>query len=278
MLAHGTRYAFHPVVTAAATTATDASDAGLPSRPGWAERRPGRVVALRGIIFQSDARSDVGAWFIRPFEALDEWVAGLRPNRGGPPLAIHAGLHVALDDGREFVVEQLVGGAYKDLQDGLCWAPLARFRARDRGGWDVTVPATAFRGVTDEIVRETIQRLNRIDGAPFFAEDCTALIERAFGTRQLFADSPTLRALGIRGRLGDPAMPLLRADAALDERVRTLLRTDVLAALPGPGHASEPRAASVWGVRIVVTVAALVCAAILLAAARRLRAGGSPVP
>jgi hypothetical protein len=206
------------------------------------------------------------------------WVAVLRPNRRGPPLAIHAGLPVALDEGRDFVDEQLVGSTHKDLQDGLCWTPIERFRARDRGGWDVTVPATAFRGVTDEIVRETVQSLNDIEGAPFYAEDCTGLIERAFGTRQLFADSPTLRALGIRGRLGDPAMPLLRPAAALDYRARRLLRADLLSRLPGPGYGSEPRAARVWGARIVATVATLVCAAILVAAARRVRAGESLVP
>src|SRR5947208_217120 len=76
--------------------------------PGTTARRPGRVQAVRGVVFQSDAKSDIGAWFIRPFESLDRRVAGLRRADEPSPLAMHAGLHVALDDGREYVAEQLI--------------------------------------------------------------------------------------------------------------------------------------------------------------------------
>ena len=50
----------------------------------------------------------------------------------------HAGLHVVLEDGREFVVEQLFGTPREDFLDGLNWTPLETFRVRDHRGWDVT--------------------------------------------------------------------------------------------------------------------------------------------
>src|ERR1700676_4723804 len=71
--------------------------------------RPGRVVGLRGIILQSDAVSILGAWLIRPVETLDMHLAGLGRSGDDPALAMHAGLHVVLEDGREFVVEELFG-------------------------------------------------------------------------------------------------------------------------------------------------------------------------
>ena len=88
--------------------------AGVFPRPmsSTTARRSGRVQALRGVAFQSDAKSDIGAWFIRPFEALDRRVAGLHHTAETAPLAMHAGLHVALDDGREYVVEQLILSPY----------------------------------------------------------------------------------------------------------------------------------------------------------------------
>src|SRR5689334_12922692 len=92
--------------------------------PASSQRRPGRVVALEGVIFQSDAASAIGSWFIRPFEALDRRVAGLHRSDVKEPIAIHAALHVMLDDGREFVAEQLVGTAYEDLKNGLNWTPI----------------------------------------------------------------------------------------------------------------------------------------------------------
>src|SRR5207249_311261 len=115
---------------------------------------------------------------------------------------------------------QLVGGFYLDFTNGLNWTPLDTFRQRDRGGWDVTVPATAFRRVDDTAVAETIHRLNTVQGHPFVGEDCTAFIERAFGGRRLFADSLLLRWLGIGARIGDPALPLFEPDASLEPDAR----------------------------------------------------------
>ena len=129
----------------------DSAFTRLPNAPA-AARRPGRVAELRGIIFQSDASSMVGAIFIRPIESFDRWQAGLARTPGDAPLAMHAGLHVVLEDGREFVAEQLVGTLFEDLKDALNWTPLERFRTREGAGWDATVPATAFRGIDDAVV------------------------------------------------------------------------------------------------------------------------------
>jgi hypothetical protein len=224
---------------------------------------------LRGVVFQSDARSAVGAALIRPLEALDRWAAGVggpRRAAGAPPLAIHAGLHVVLADGQEVVAEQLIGTPYEALRRGLVWTPLERFRARDRGGWDVTVPATAFRGVDAAAAAAALARLNREPGRPFVREDCTAFVERTFGGRRLFADSPALRALGLRWRAGDPALPLLRPDAALDARARRLLRVDALAGLPAADPAAPGGRA--WRRPLRAVAAALVVG---LAAAAALR-------
>ena len=224
---------------------------------------PGRVAELRGIIFQSDAVNVLGAWIIRPVETLDMQLAGLGRTPGSPPLAMHAGLHVALEDGREFVVEQLFGTPREDFLDGLNWTPLATFRARDHSGWDVTVPATAFRQVDQDVVRQVVEFLNSIRGRPFFGEDCTTLIERAFGRRRLFADSPTAQALGFGMRVGDPALALLKPKVRLDQNAERLRRADLLRALPDPttewdspnGHLVIRRA-FVW-VLVLAAVAAL---------------------
>jgi hypothetical protein len=141
---------------------------------------PGRVIELRGIIFQSDNYSFSGAWLIRPVQTLDRWLAGLRQSTFGPPLAMHVGLHVIIEGGREFVVEQLFGTPWHAFVDGVNWTPLEVFRARDRGGWDLTVPATAFRKIDDRIVREAIDFLNSIQSRPYFSEDCPTFVERAF--------------------------------------------------------------------------------------------------
>jgi hypothetical protein len=111
---------------------------------------------------------------------------------------------------------------------------MATFRSRDRGGWDVTVPATAFRKIDEAIVAETVRYLNTIPPKPFIREDCTKLVERAFGKRRMFADSPTARAIGFGLRVGDPALPLLRTESRLDERAEILLRAATLRALPDP--------------------------------------------
>jgi hypothetical protein len=196
--------------------------------------RPARVVKLRGIILQSDKTSFAGAWVIRPVEMLDLHLAGIGRSPNAPPLAMHAGLHVILEDDREFVVEQLLGNLREDLVDGLNWTPLETFRKRDHRGWDVTVPATAFRQVAEDVVDEVVEFLNSIEGRPFFGEDCTMLIERAFGKRRLFADSPTARALGFGMRVGDPALTLLKPGVALEPDAERLLRADILRKLPDP--------------------------------------------
>lgn len=194
--------------------------------------RPGQVTELKGIIFQSDGKSTIGRAFIRPFEALDRLVAGVLPPGDEHTLAMHAALHVVIDGQHEYVAEQLVGTLYMDFSSGLNWTPLADFRQRDRGGWDATVPATCFRGVDDQVVQQAVANLNRIQGHPFLGEDCTAFIERAFGGRRMFADSPVLRLLGLSARVGDPALPLLKPDAQLDPRTQRLLRIDVIRGLP----------------------------------------------
>ena len=77
------------------------------SLPRSTALRPSPVVRLNGVIVQSDKTSWLGAWIIRPVEMLDLHLAGIGREIGSEPLAIHAGLHVELEDGRSFVVEQL---------------------------------------------------------------------------------------------------------------------------------------------------------------------------
>jgi hypothetical protein len=196
--------------------------------------RPGRVAKLRGIILQSDNSSVIGAWIIRPVEMLDLHLAGMGRAPDAPPLAMHAGLHVVLEDDREFVVEQLMGDPRKDFSDGLNWTPIETFRKRDHSGWDVTIPATAIREVDSIVVDEVVKFLNCIVGRPFFGEDCTMFIERAFGKRRLFGDSPTARAIGFGMRVGDPALTLLKPNASLDPEAERLVRADILRTLPNP--------------------------------------------
>ena len=215
-------------------------------------RRPGRVTGLRGIIFQSDASSVIGAIFIRPIESFDRWQAGLARAAGDEPLAMHAGLHVVLEDGREFVAEQLVGTYFEDFEDALNWTPVEQFRTREGAGWDVTVPATAFRGIDEAVVAEVIGYLNAIGGKPFVDEDCTEFIERAFGGRRLFGDSPTARDLGFGLRVGDPALPLLRQDARLDVRATRLLEAEIVKTQRDPLAASDAPNARIWLGRIIV--------------------------
>jgi hypothetical protein len=165
---------------------------------------------------------------------------------------MHAGLHVRLEDGREMVAEQLVGSFELDFRNGLNWTPLEQFRERDHGGWDLTLAARAFRGVDESVESEVVRRLNAIQGRPFVGEDCTAFIERAFGGRRLFADSPLLRRLGIAARVGDPALPLLRPEARLDEHARRLLHADALKQLPDPLADPESPNVRFWLPRLAV--------------------------
>jgi hypothetical protein len=223
--------------------------------PGNAQR-PGRVAAIRGVIFQSDGRSTIGRLIIRPFEALDRLAAGILPHRGEPSLAIHAGIHVEIEGRGEYVAEQLVGSWYMDFRNGLNWTPIDDFRKRDRGGWDATVTPTTFRGVTEQVVHETIDGLNQIEGHPFIGEDCTAFVERAFGNRRLFADSPVLRSLGFNVRVGDPALPLLRQDARLDQRTSRLLQFDGIKHLPDAVAGVESPNLRLWAHRLLPVVLA----------------------
>jgi hypothetical protein len=215
---------------------------------------PGLVTELRGVIFQNDGRSPIGRLFIRPIEAIDRWIAGVRPSRERPPLAMHAGLHVTLQDGREMVAEQLVGTLELDFRNGLNWTPLEQFRERDHGGWDLTLSARAFRRVDESVEAETVRNLNAMAGRPFIGEDCTAFIERAFGGRRLFADSPLLRLFGVSARVGDPALPLLRPEAHLDERAARLLHADALKRLPDALADPESPNVRLWALRLGVAV------------------------
>ena len=233
--------------------------------------RPGPVTAIRGIVFQNDGRSTVGRIFIRPFEALDRWIAGVLPRPGERPLAMHAGIRVVIGDADEYVAEQLVGSFYLDFRNGLNWTPYEKFRERDRGGWDVTVPATAFRAVDDAVVADTTRRLTSISGHPFVGEDCTAFIERAFGGRRMFADSPFLRWLGIGVRIGDPALPLLEHSARLEEPARSLMQLDKIKGLPDALADPESPNAQLWAHRLLplLTLGAVVARLVYSSGSRR---------
>ncbi len=222
----------------------------LPLEP--TAERPARVVELKGIIFQSDTTSVNGAILIRPIEAFDRWQAGLSRASGDAPLAMHAGLHVGLEDGREFVAEQLVGSLFEDFKDGLNWTPVEKFHGREGSGWDVTVPATCFRAVDEAVVGRVVDYLNTIQGRPFFGEDCIKFIERAFGGQRLFGDSPTGMAFGIGLRVADPALPLLRPDVKLEPRAAYLLRAETVRSLPDPLADHDAPNARLWLGRIVV--------------------------
>jgi hypothetical protein len=231
--------------------------------------RPGPVTELRGVILQSDKTSALGSWIIRPIEMLDRCLVGIGRDPGGPAIAMHAGLHVILEDGRQFVVEQLFGTPREDFVDGLNWTPLETFRARDHRGWDITIPATAFRNVDEQVVGEVIKFLNEIKGRPFFGEDCTALVERAFGKRRLFADSPIARSIGFGMRIGDPALPLLKRDAHLNPITERLLRASALRDLPDPTTSWDSPNGHLWIKRGLVATGLL---ALLWSALRALRA------
>ena len=241
------------------------SDALPPSE----EDRPGQVVKLHGVIVQSDKTSWLGAWFIRPVEMLDLHLAGIGREICSEPLAIHAGLHVELEDGCSFVVEQLFGSPRENFVSGLNWTPLETFKARDHAGWDVTIPSTDFRKIDQNIIREVIEFLNQIEGRPFFGEDCTGLVERAFGKRRLFADSPTAELIGFGMRVGDPALMLLRSDAQFDPKTETRIRADVLRALPDPTTDWDDPNGRLWIKRGLLGLAIVAVAVVLKGLRRR---------
>ena len=213
------------------------------------------MTAIRGIVLQNDGQSTVGRMFIRPMEAVDRWIARVLPEPHEPPLAMHAGIHVVIDGEKDYVAEQLVGSMYLDFRNGLNWTPFDRFRARDHGGWDVTVPPTAFRGIDEEAVEDAVRSLNRIQGHPFVGEDCTAFVERAFGGRRMFADSPLLRWFGISVRVGDPALPLLKPDADLPDDVRRKLQFENIKQLPDALAAAESPNFQLWVHRLIPAIA-----------------------
>jgi hypothetical protein len=233
--------------------------------------RPGKVMELRGIVFQSDKRNEIGSGVIRAVETFDRWQAGLVREPGEPPLAMHVGMHVVIEGGAEYVLEQLIGNWFEDFEDGMNWTPLRQFQEREGAGWDATVPATAFRGIGEAEVGRAVSTMNGIVGRPFIAEDCTMLVERVFGGRRLFGDSPTAHNLGFGWRVGDPALPLLRAEAALDERSRRLLRWNTVAGLPDARAAHDAPNARVWSGRAIAWGALLLIATAL---SRPARAGG----
>ena len=225
--------------------------------------RPGRVGRILGIALQSDGGSTVGRLFIRPMEALDRWLVGIFPRAGEPSLAMHTGIHVELEDGREYVAEQLVGSFYLDFRNALNWTPYDQFTQRDRGGWDVTIPLQHFRAIDESLAAATVERLNQIEGHPFMGEDCTAFVERAFGSRRLFADSPILRRFGIGARIGDPALPLLNPHPPLGHPAHERLRFEAISRLPDALADADSPNVRLWIHRLLPAVLPVVGAALL---------------
>ena len=78
------------------------------------------------------------------------------------------------------------------------------------------------------------------------SSDLTAFVERAFGDRRMFADSPLLRALGLNMRIGDPALPLIKRDAQIDEPARTLLQIEKIGDLPDAVASPESPNIQLW--------------------------------
>ncbi|MFN8635805.1 MAG: hypothetical protein U0893_18305 [Chloroflexota bacterium] len=201
--------------------------------------RPGPVREIKGIVLQSDDQSGFGRWFIRPVERLNRWVAGIRTDPDGPSLAMHAGIHVVLENGEEWVAEQLHGTLQNYFWSGFNWTPIETFRARNRGGWDTTIATTAFRGIDEAQVARTLERLNQAGGHPFLQQDCTTFMEHMF-SHQMFAHLPLLGLLGLEARIGDPAMPLLRRDVHLDPEQARLARLDEIRGLADTPWGFQP--------------------------------------
>jgi hypothetical protein len=154
------------------------------------------------------------------------------------PLANHAGIRVRVVGAdrrvRAYVVEQQTGTLEQTLDNALSWTPWRAFRLREgRGGWDVTVPATAFEGIEPSDVTQAIDALNQESGRAFYREMCTSFIERIFGGRQLFDDVEAIDWLvpGPGPHIPEPAAPRFKANARLSRRARYLLRVDELPAV-----------------------------------------------
>jgi hypothetical protein len=210
------------------------------ARPEQSSTRPGRVVGIDGIVLQCDADDTVSGLFIRPIQELSLRLRG-RARRGpgwGVALANHAGIRVRIEgpDGHvhAYVVEQLNGTLVHYVSNALSWTPWRLFKVREgRGGWDVTVPPTAFEGVEQHDVWAAIEALNRETGQPFYREFCTSFIERIFGGRHLFDDVELLDVLlpGPGPRIPEPAAPRFKSNARLSARARYLLRVEGLASV-----------------------------------------------
>jgi hypothetical protein len=245
--------------------------------------RPGRVAALHGVIIQSDALNPIGRLFIRPVEALDLLCAGMIDvarslgHEKRPGLGMHAGLHVRLEDGREFVAEQLCGGWEEWFVNGLHWTPLESFRQRAHpaaGGWDVTVPMDCFRQMDPAGEEYALAQLNQIRGIGFIHEDCTAFIARVFGpNHRLFADSPIMSAIGVYMRSGEPALPLVKRNAQLPARSAALLKVDALRRLPDPIAANDSMTLRQLHFRCILISVACVALAGLVGLLRTKHAG-----
>jgi hypothetical protein len=230
------------------------------------------------VIIQSDALNPIGRLFIRPVEGLDLFCAGvidlakLSRSPGGEKragLGMHAGLHVRLEDGREYVAEQLCGGWTEWFVNGLHWTPVESFRKRGdpaAGGWDVTVPMDCFRQMDPAGEEYALGQLNQVRGVGFIHEDCTAFIARVFGpNRRLFADSPMMSAIGVYMRSGEPALLLLKRNAQLPGRGQALLKVDALRRLPDPIAANDSMSLKELHFRCVLISAG--CAALVALAA-----------
>jgi hypothetical protein len=238
-------------------------------------KRPGLVREIKGIHFQSDGQSTFGEWFIRPLERLDRRVVGIHTAPDGPSLAMHVGIHTVLEMGpgrhEEWVAEALHGTRRNYFRSGFNWTPIETFCSRDRGGWDMTIPATAFRTIDERQVRTTVERLNSLEGHPFVREDCTAFLEHMF-SHQMFAHLPILGLLGIEVRIGDPALPLLRPDAELTPEQARLLRFEEIRHLADTPWGFEPTLAGWRGMGVLAAGTLGVTTAYLLARARARRA------
>jgi hypothetical protein len=233
--------------------------------------RPGRVREITGIVLQSDGQSTFGKWLIRPLERLNRRIVGIQTDPDGPSLAMHTAIHTDLETGpgqrEEWVAEQLHGTRRNYFQSGFNWTPIETFRARDRGGWDVTIPATAFRQIDERQVRTTVERLNTLEGHPFVREDCTAFVEHMF-SHQMFAHLPVLGLVGLEARIGDPALPLLRPDAPLTPEQSRLIRFSEIRHLADTPWGFEPPLTLGRSLGVLAASAAAMLAAYLLVRAR----------
>jgi hypothetical protein len=200
------------------------------AQPEQSSTRPGRVVGIDGIVLQCDADDTVSGLFVRPIQELSLRLRG-RARRGpgmGVALANHAGIRIKIEgpDGRvhAYVVEQLNGTLVNYVSNALSWTPWRLFKLREgRGGWDVTVPPTAFEGVEQPDVWAAIDALNRETGQPFYREFCTSFIERIFGGRHLFPGPTDPRASGAvlqaeRSPVGPCTLPAARRQPGLGAR------------------------------------------------------------